>query len=247
MELSERIASFILVLAMSIFFCSCSVEESNEAPPEPVPTETENVSAVEDITLMFYTTQIDSEFTLKVGETVELWADVACSGIEAPELTWTSSNEDSLALRFDGGKKEISATALSAENTPVTLTLSCGGFEKSYTVHIRGEAGEVSIPGPGEPVVKNIKLMYFNAELDEFTLTLGESVWLNAEVVFEGNLTEQPVWTSSNENCLLIDYDPEAAYAAKVTALSAEESPVTLSISCAGIEKDFTVYIHPGM
>ena len=82
MELSERIASFILVLAMSIFFCSCGVEESKEAPPEPIPTET--VAAVEDITLMFYTTQIESEFTLKVGETVELWADVACSGTEAP-------------------------------------------------------------------------------------------------------------------------------------------------------------------
>lgn len=245
MELSERIASFILVLAMSIFFCSCGVEESNEAPPTELPTET--AAAVEDITLMFYTTEIESEFTLKVGETVELWADVAYAGAEAPEVIWSSSDDNSLAISFEEGKKEVSVTALNAENSPVILTLSCGDFEKSYTVNIRGEAGEVSIPGPGEPVVKNIKLMYFNAELDEFTLTLGESVWLNAEVVFEGNLTEQPVWTSSNENCLVIDYDPEAAYAAKVTALSAEESPVTLSISCAGFEKDFTVYLHPGM
>ena len=115
---------------------------------------------------MFYTTQIESEFTLKVGETVELWADVACSGTEAPAVTWTSSNEDCLALSFDEGKKEVSATALSAENAPVTLTLSCGDFEKSYTVHIRGEAGEVSIPGPGEPEVKDIKLMYYTTEIE---------------------------------------------------------------------------------
>ncbi len=245
MKLTERIASFILILAMSILLCSCGVKESNEAPPTPLPTE--NAAVVEDISLMFYTTQIESEFSLMVGEMVELWTDVACSDAEAPEVTWTSSNEDGLALSFEEGKKEVSAIALSAEENPVMLTLSCGEVEKNYTVHIRSEAGEVSIPGPGELKVKDIKLMYFNTELDEFTITLGESVWLNAEVIFEGNLTEQPVWTSSNEACLTIDYDPEAAYAAKVTALSVEESPVTLTLSCAGVEKDFTVYLHPGM
>lgn len=265
MEMFERIVAFILVLVMSVFFCSCGVEEVETAPPTPMPTE--NMLAVEetekttptempaetepaevvDITLMFYTTPIVSEFTLLAGETAELWADVICDGDLIPEVTWTSSDEDSLRLSFDGSKKEVAVTALNAENGPVTLTLSCGDFEKNYTVYIRGEAGAVSIPGSGEAVVKDIKLMYFNAELDEFTLNLEETVWLNAEVVFEGNLDEQPVWTSSNEDCLAIDYDPEAAYAAKVTALSAEESPVTLTLSCAGFEKDFTVYIHPGM
>jgi len=244
MELSERIVSFILVLAMSVFFCSCGVEESSKAAPEPVTTET--AAAVEDIALMFYTTQIESEFTLKVGETVELWADLACAGAEVPEVIWSSSDDNSLAISFEEGKKEVSVTALNTENSPVILTLSCGDFEKSYTVNIRGEAKDVSIPGSGEALVKDIKLMYFNTELNEFTVTVGETVGLGAEVIYEGRLEEQPIWKSSNENCLMIESDPSGSYGANIICLSAEESPVTLSISCAGFEKDFTVYLHPG-
>ena len=153
MEKFERIMAFILVLAMSVFFCSCGAQESEKAPPTPLPTENtetveerekeapatmpaETAAAVEDIALMFYTTEIQSEFTLVTGETVELWADVSARGAETPEVTWSSSDEESLALSFAEDKKEVSATALSAENGPVTLRLSCAGFEKDFTVYI---------------------------------------------------------------------------------------------------------------
>jgi hypothetical protein len=199
--------------------------------------------AVDDIKLMFYTTELQSEFTLRAGESVELWADII--GDTGAELRWSSSNEESLRLSFDETKKEVSATALSAANQPVILTLSCGDFEKTYTVHIRGGEDMVSLPGPGELQVKDIKLMYFNTELMDFTLKVGETVMLSAEVIFEGKLDEQPVWKSSNEGCLMIDYDPEIACYSKVTALSAEESPVTLSLSCGGFTKNFTVYLLP--
>lgn len=245
MELFERVVAFILVLAMSIFFCSCAATENEKASNTPLPVEELTEAEVQDITLMYYTTPVASEFTLNVGETAEFWADVICGDGAIPEVTWSCSDGESLALSLERDKKEVGITALSAENGPATLTVSCGEVEKNYTVHIHGDEKAVSIPGSGEAVVKDIKLMYFTAELNEFTLGVGETVQLYADVIYNGNLQEQAVWTSSNEACLAIECDPETAFDAKLTALSAEESAVTLTLSCAGFEKDFTVYIRP--
>lgn len=104
-----------------------------ESAPTPSPTPPPQV---EGIRIMFYTTEITEEFTMKVGEVLDLTAQVMPLTIENAKVEWTSSNEDYLTIE---ATDNLSATftCLDAINGGVKFTVSCGTFEKTLTVYCR--------------------------------------------------------------------------------------------------------------
>ena len=239
MKIHERITAFILILAMSIFFSSCAAEESAEPAASPAPTaapESTPEAVVEDIKLMFYTTEMKGNLTAMVGERIELWAEPVSVSENLP-VEWKSSNENSLRLEVGDEPNKIVAEVLSTENSPVMLTVSCGDFEKSYPVYIKPAQDGIESVSQGD-----IKLMFYTTELDEFTLREGETVQLHAEI--DGVSEAQFEWKSSDESSLTIEHRFEDTQDAWLTAVKAVKGGVTLTLSCAGFEKEFKVYIH---
>ena len=104
-----------------------------EAAPTPSPTPPPQV---EGIRIMFYTTEITEEFTMKVGEVLDLTAQVMPLTIENAKVEWTSSNEDYLKIE---STDNLSATftCLGDIAGGVKFTVSCGTFEKTLTVYCR--------------------------------------------------------------------------------------------------------------
>ena len=236
MKKYEKMAIFILVLAVSMMFCSCG-----DATPENVvqatepPTET--AAPTGDIKLMFYTTEIEDNMTAMVGESIELHAEVISDKYDENSVEWESSCESSLSIEPGEKANETALKVLSTEKSPVMLTVSCGDIKKVFPVYIRPDTNGRESVQPGE-----IRLMFYNEELSEFTLREGETVNLHVEADGVGNAEFE--WKSSDESCLTIEKFEDSRDAA-VTAEKAVKGGVTLTISCAGIEKDFTVYIRP--
>lgn len=236
MKIYERFFALMLVMAMSVLLCSCAVAESGNTAPE-----VEKIAAatakpqpvVEDIKLMYYTTELDGNLTAMVGERIELWAEPV-SGSEGLAVEWKSSCEDSLRLE-ETGPNAVVAEVLSTEKSPVMLTVFCGDFEKSYPVYIKPTQDGREAVEPGE-----IRLMFYNEELSEFTLREGETVYLHAEM--DGFSNAEFEWKSSDESCLTIEKFEDSRDAG-VTAEKAVKGGVTLTISCGEIEKEFKVYI----
>lgn len=237
MKKYEKMAIFILVLAVSMVFCSCG-----EATPENVvqatdpPTET--AAPTGDIKLMFYTTEIEDNMTAMVGESIELHAEVISDKYDENSVEWKSSCESSLSLEVGDKPNQVVAKVLSTEKSPVMLTLSCGDIERVFPVYIKPAPDGREAVQPGE-----IRLMFYTTELDEFTLREGETVQLYAEI--DGVSEPEFLWTSSDESCLTIEHAFGDTRDAWVTAEKAVDGGVTLTISCGGVEKESTVYILP--
>lgn len=242
MKIYERIFALVLVLAMSVLLCSCAATEGvNSAPmveeaavtAEPQP-ETEAQPVVEDIKLMYYTTELEGDLMAMVGERIELWAEPV-SASEGLSVEWESSNEASLRLK-EAGPNAVVAEVLSTEKSPVMLTVSCGDFKKVYPVYIKPDQNGREAVAPGD-----IRLMFYTTELSEFTLRVGETVQLYAEI--DGVDDAQFEWKSSDESSLKIEHKTEDKRDACITAEKAVMGGVTLTISCGGVEEDFKVYI----
>ena len=104
-----------------------------ESAPTPSPTPPPQV---EGIRVMFYTTELSTEFTMTVGEVLDLTAQVMPLTLENAKVTWTSSNEDYLTIQ---STDNLSATLTCVGDIAggVKMTVSCGNFEKTLTVYCR--------------------------------------------------------------------------------------------------------------
>ena len=93
------------------------IEAAPTASPTPTPT-------VESIKIFFYTDEKTSDFTMHVGETVDLTAQVE----------WTSANTDCLTVT---SKDDLNCTVecIGSIGGGVKLTASCLGVEKTLTVY----------------------------------------------------------------------------------------------------------------
>ena len=104
-----------------------------ESAPTPSPTPPPQV---EGIRVMFYTTELQTEFTMAVGEVLDLTAQVMPLTLENAKGTWTSANEDYLVIE---STDNLSATLTCVGDIAggVKMTVSCGNFEKTLTVYCR--------------------------------------------------------------------------------------------------------------
>ena len=104
-----------------------------ESAPTPSPTPPPQV---EGIRVMFYTTELQTEFTMTVGEVLDLTAQVMPLTLENAKVTWTSANEDYLVIE---STDNLSATLTCVGDIAggVKMTVSCGTFEKTLTVYCR--------------------------------------------------------------------------------------------------------------
>lgn len=105
------------------------IESAPTASPTPPPQ-------VEGIRVMFYTNEIQEDFTMKVGEVLDLTAQVMPLTLEGAKVTWTSSNEDYLVIE---STDDLSATLTCVGDVAggVKMTVSCNNFEKQFTVYCR--------------------------------------------------------------------------------------------------------------
>ena len=234
MKIYNRIGAFILVLAMSLLFCSCGGAEP-ETAVKTTENPTETAAPAEDIKLMYYTVEIWGDMTAMVGESIELHAEVISDKYDESLVEWESSCESSLSIEPGEKANEAALKVLSTEKSPVLLTVSCGDIKKVFPVYIRPDTNGRESVQPGE-----IRLMFYNEELSEFTLREGETVNLHVEADGVGNAEFE--WKSSDESCLTIEKFEDSRDAA-VTAEQGGKGRFVLTVSCDGIAKDFTVYI----
>ena len=105
------------------------IEAAPTDPPTPPP-------AVEGIRVMFYTTEIESEFTMHVGETVDLTAQIMPLTLEGVKVTWESANEDYLIVT---STDDLSCTCECIADIAggVKMKVSAGSFTKELTVYLR--------------------------------------------------------------------------------------------------------------
>ena len=105
------------------------IETAPTPPPTPPPQ-------VEGIRVMYYTTEMQGEFTMRVGEVLDFTAQVMPLTLEGAKVTWTSSNEDCLKIESTG---DLSATFSCIGDIAggVKMTVSCGNYEKDIMVYCR--------------------------------------------------------------------------------------------------------------
>ena len=82
----------------------------------------------------FYTDEKTSDFTMHVGDTVDLTAQVLPLTIQGVKVEWTSGNTDYLTVTSTG---DLSCTVECIGNISggVKLTATCLGVEKTLTVY----------------------------------------------------------------------------------------------------------------
>ena len=99
-------------------------------PPTPMPT-------AEGIRVMFYETEIKTDFTLYPGDPVELRADVTRQGVP---ITWGSDHPDILRVESTG-YDTARVSCIDDGSLPQTckLTVRCGDLVKELTVYCRRE------------------------------------------------------------------------------------------------------------
>lgn len=104
-----------------------------ESAPTPSPTPPPQV---EGIRVMFYTTEMEEEFTMRVGEVLDFTAQVMPLTLEGAKVTWTSANEDCLQIEPTG---DLSATFTCVGDIAggVKMTVACNNYEKTLTVYCR--------------------------------------------------------------------------------------------------------------
>ena len=106
-----------------------------EAAPTPEPTPT---PTVEGLRVMFYTTEIATDFTLWVDDDIDLTVQVMPLTLQGLKVDWKSSNEDILKVeKTDEYAVHVSAIDDGSLPKSAKLTLTCAGFEKELTVYVR--------------------------------------------------------------------------------------------------------------
>ena len=99
--------------------------QAAQAAPTPMP---------EGIRVLFFETEIKTDFTLWPGDPIELRADVTRQGVP---ITWESDRPD--ILRVDAGYDTARVSCVDDGNLPQTckLTVRCGELAKELTVYCR--------------------------------------------------------------------------------------------------------------
>ena len=109
------------------------IEEAPTPPPTPTPN-------VEGLRVMFYTTEIGTDFTIWVGESeeIDLTVQVMPLTLQGLKVDWTSGNPDILTVeKTDEYAVHVAAHDDGSLPKSTTLTLTCAGFEKQLTVYCR--------------------------------------------------------------------------------------------------------------
>ena len=104
-----------------------------ESAPTPPPTAPPQV---EGIRVMYYTNELTSEFTMWVGDKLDLTAQVMPLTLEGAKVTWSSSDENYMTVT---STDDLSCTVECVGDIAggVKLTVSCGTYEKTLNVYCR--------------------------------------------------------------------------------------------------------------
>ena len=106
-----------------------------EAAPTPEPTPT---PTVEGLRVMFYTTEIQTDFTLWVDDDIDLTVQVMPLTLQGLKVDWKSSNPDILSVeKTDEYAVHVAAIDDGTLPKSAKLTLTCAGYEKELTVYVR--------------------------------------------------------------------------------------------------------------
>ena len=106
-----------------------------EEAPTPEPTPTPNV---EGLRVMFYTTEIQTDFTIWVDDPIDLTVQVMPMTLTGLKVDWKSSNPDILKVEKTD-EYAVHVECIDDGNLPASckLTLTCAAFEKELTVYCR--------------------------------------------------------------------------------------------------------------
>ena len=106
-----------------------------EEAPTPEPTPTPNV---EGLRVMFYTSEIQTDFTIWVDDPIDLTVQVMPLTLQGLKVDWKSSNEDILKVEKTD-EYAVHVECIDDGNLPASckLTLTCAGFTKELTVYCR--------------------------------------------------------------------------------------------------------------
>ena len=106
-----------------------------EEAPTPEPTPTPNV---EGLRVMFYTTEIQNDFTIWVDDPIDLTVQVMPLTLQGLTVDWKSSNPDILKVEKTD-EYAVHVECIDDGNLPASckLTLTCAAFEKELTVYCR--------------------------------------------------------------------------------------------------------------
>ncbi|MDO4990080.1 MAG: hypothetical protein Q4E45_06195 [Eubacteriales bacterium] len=108
------------------------IEEAPTPPPTPTPN-------VEGLRVMFYTTEIQTDFTKTVVEgPIDLTVQVMPMTLQGLKVDMVSSQPDILKVeKMDEYAFRITLEDVESIPSPCTLTISCANFEKTLTVYCR--------------------------------------------------------------------------------------------------------------
>ena len=106
-----------------------------EEAPTPEPTPTPNV---EGLRVMFFTTEIQTDFTIWVDDPIDLTVQVMPMTLTGLKVDWKSSNPDILKVEKTD-EYAVHIECIDDGNLPASckLTLTCAAFEKELTVYCR--------------------------------------------------------------------------------------------------------------
>ena len=106
-----------------------------EEAPTPEPTPTPNV---EGLRVMFFTTEIQNDFTIWVDDPIDLTVQVMPMTLTGLKVDWKSSNPDILKVEKTD-EYAVHIECIDDGNLPASckLTLTCAAFEKELTVYCR--------------------------------------------------------------------------------------------------------------
>ena len=107
------------------------IEEPPTPPPTPTPT-------VEGLRVMFFTTEIQNDFTIWVDDPIDLTVQIMPMTLSGLQVDWKSSNEDILKVeKTDEYAVHVECIDNGSLPSSCKLTLTCAGFEKELTVYCR--------------------------------------------------------------------------------------------------------------
>ncbi len=107
------------------------IEEPPTPPPTPTPT-------VEGLRVMFFTTEIQTDFTIWVDDPIDLTVQVMPLTLQGLQVNWESSNPDILTVdKTDEYAVHIECHDDGSLPKSCKLTLTCAGFQKELTVYCR--------------------------------------------------------------------------------------------------------------
>ena len=161
--------------------------------------------------------------TLNIGDTDTLTATISPSNAANKNVSWTSSNENIVAVDTNG-----KITAVSQGTATITCTTADGHKTASCSVTVNPKA-------PTTVLVNSVSL---NKAAD--TLNVGDNDTLIATITPANAANKNASWTSSNENIVTVDTT------GKITAVSQGTATITCTTADGNKTTSCTVnVIHP--